>query len=131
MIKERTIPGGKKNKPNDTEYYLLMLTKDNSEIVYNDWYSPNDLIKLKGCTVNKEGLLTRIRGSNPLFNTLENCIFHKKVTNSDKISMRVAHEKRLDKLNNKTFYEDDIYAELHLLWSAGSLHKQHRIMGSK
>lgn len=131
MIKERTIPGGKKGKPTDTEYYLLVVTNNGESIIYNDWYSTAKLAELPGCTINKACLLDRIRSTNPLFKTLEDCTFRKKITNSNKEAMRISHKPRITKLNNKSFLEEDIFQTLQTLWHAGSLHKEYRIMGSR
>lgn len=130
MINTRTILGGKENKPGDTEYFLSVRTADGKGYIYHEWYSLSALLKLKGCVLHKEGLLSRIRSVNPVFKELAPCVFHVKLTNSNKTVMRITKEKRLIKLRNKTFYEKDIFSELHKLWPAGSLHKQAKIMGS-
>jgi len=100
------IQSRKRNHPNGKG------VSKQSEFLYDEsmdmWLTCYEMSKMRGCTVAAEGLNNRIRnkGKNPLFATLEGCIFTKKLSTSDRTTEdrnRTIEQKKL--LQDKTeFY---------------------------
>ena len=120
---------GIRNKPLDTEYYLLVKNKDNG-MLYNDWFKVDELIKLPGCTIGRECLLDRIRKRQHLFKTLEEAVFTPSKNGNNEISQKKFKARIEGKSKNKAYYTECEFYNLDKIWKPGSMCNKYRIMGS-